>query len=431
MPNPVNDANDIAVELGKLGFEVIKGVDVSGDQMKRLIKAFGVKLNANRGVGLFYYAGHGIQSQGHNYLIPVDADIRTEETLEFDAVDVNRVLAEMDAANNGTNIVILDACRNNPFARSWRSTNQGLAQINAPEGTLVAYATSPGKTASDGNGRNGAYTGELLRQMRVAGLPIETVFKAVRTGVKAQTNNEQVPWESSSLTGDFYFTPASGQPAAPAPVVAENPPPTPLNPAKTLSDEEVERKLQRVQEYSKSNLIEAAIREGEEILAARPGEPRVSFLLGTILMVKGSERTAFSHFKNVYRQVGKVALPLYRHRYFNKDGMEGGFILLTPEGISLEFGDESFAAPYAKITQIEMNADRYESKRLYIKGEFTNKSGKAGKKDFNLYAPKTEAKAMMEMGNSKEPVCKDCELWVTEMIEFITNCRLRDLKPNK
>src|SRR6266705_182031 len=125
LTNPPNDAEDVAVALRRLGFELVGNsahVNQSADQMKRLIVDFGEILNAG-GVGLFYYAGHGVQSQGHNYLIPVEANILRERTLEFDAVDVNRVLAQMDAAGNGFNIVILDACRNNPFTRSWRDAS--------------------------------------------------------------------------------------------------------------------------------------------------------------------------------------------------------------------------------------------------------------------------------------------------------------------
>jgi caspase domain-containing protein len=207
LTNPSNDAQDMAFVLRSLGFELVGGgarLNQSADQMKQLIKDLGEKLS-HGGVGLFYYAGHGVQAEGHNYLIPVDANILREKTLEFDTVDVNRVLAEMDGAGNGFNIVILDACRNNPFARSWRSADQGLAQINAPEGTLIAYATSPGRIASDGTGRNGTYTAELLRQMRVPKLSIEEMFKAVRAGVKAATKNQQTPWEASSLVGAFCF----------------------------------------------------------------------------------------------------------------------------------------------------------------------------------------------------------------------------------
>lgn len=212
LANPANDATDMAAVLRELGFELVGAgahVNQTADQMKQLIVEFGEKLSAGGGVGLFYYAGHGVQSQGHNYLIPIEANILREKTLEFAAVDVNRVLAEMDAAGNGFNIVILDACRNSPFTRSWRDAGQGLAQVNAPEGTLIAYATSPGKVAADGSGRNGAYTSELLREMRAPGVPIEEMFKSVRAGVRAATKDGQTPWEASSLVGQFYFKPSA------------------------------------------------------------------------------------------------------------------------------------------------------------------------------------------------------------------------------
>jgi len=216
LANPVNDATDVATALRELGFELVGGqahVNLNADQMKRLVVDFGDMLSSG-GVGLFYYAGHGVQSQGHNYLIPVEANLLKEKTLEFDAVDVNRVLAQMDAAGNGFNIVILDACRNNPFSRSWRDSSQGLAQVNAPEGTLIAYATSPGRVASDGDGRNGTYTAELLRQMRKPGVTIEETFKWVRAAVKAATKDQQTPWESSSLVGAFCFAGGCGNGAA-------------------------------------------------------------------------------------------------------------------------------------------------------------------------------------------------------------------------
>jgi hypothetical protein len=216
LANPVNDAADVAAALRELGFELVGGrahVNQNADQMKRLIVDFGEMLSRG-GVGLFYYAGHGVQSQGHNYLIPVEANLLKEKTLEFDAVDVNRVLAQMDAAGNGFNIVILDACRNSPFSRSWRDASQGLAQVNASEGTLIAYATSPGRVASDGVGRNGTYTAELLRQMRKPSVTVEEMFKAVRVGVKAATKDQQTPWESSSLVGVFCFAGGCGNSGA-------------------------------------------------------------------------------------------------------------------------------------------------------------------------------------------------------------------------
>ena len=203
--NPVNDARDMAAALRSLGFEVIFGENLSQIDMKRNIRLFGEKIR-NGGVGLFYYAGHGIQVRGSNYLVPVDATINSEEEVEYESVDAGLVLAQMEAARNRLNIVILDACRNNPFARSFRSTQKGLASIDAPSGTLIAYATAPGSVASDGAGRNGLYTQELLKYLKQPDLSIEQLFKQVRASVRSRTEGKQVPWESSSLEGDFYFT---------------------------------------------------------------------------------------------------------------------------------------------------------------------------------------------------------------------------------
>jgi hypothetical protein len=203
--NPPNDARDMAATLKVLGFEVISGINANQREMKRLIREFGQKLKAG-GSGLFYYAGHGVQSKGRNYLIPIDANIQSEAEVEDSGVDAALVLNYMDDAQNGLNIVILDACRNNPFSRSFRSATDGLAQVDAPTGTLIAYATAPGRVASDGTGQNGLYTSELLKQMRVPGLSATEMFMRVRAEVMKQTGNKQVPWEASSLVGTFYFT---------------------------------------------------------------------------------------------------------------------------------------------------------------------------------------------------------------------------------
>jgi uncharacterized caspase-like protein len=212
LKNPPNDARDMAATLKALGFDVTSGVNLNQRDMKRLIREFGQKLKGG-GSGLFYYAGHGVQSKGKNYLIPIEADIQSDIEVEDAGVDVNLVLGYMDDAQNGLNIVILDACRNNPFARSFRSASSGLAQVDAPTGTLIAYATAPGRVASDGTGQNGLYTSELLKQMQVSGLSVTDMFMRVRAEVMKQTSNKQVPWESSSLVGAFYF---GGAPSADA-----------------------------------------------------------------------------------------------------------------------------------------------------------------------------------------------------------------------
>jgi hypothetical protein len=209
LKNPLNDAQDMAQTLSGLGFEVIYKQNVGRDDMKRVIRSFGEKIRGG-GTGLFYYAGHGLQVKGLNYLVPVDAKLSSEGEVDYECIEVGFVLAQMEDARNDMNIIILDACRNNPFSRSFRSMSRGLAPVNAPRGTLIAYATGPGLVASDGDGRNGIYTQELLKNIRVPGLGVEEVFKRVRISVLNLTQSKQIPWESSSLTRDFYFVGSKG-----------------------------------------------------------------------------------------------------------------------------------------------------------------------------------------------------------------------------
>ena len=204
--NPSNDARAMAGALQGLGFQVILKVNASWQQMRRAIIDFGQRLK-DGGVGLFYYAGHGVQIQGSNYLIPVGAAIEHEDHVTVEGIPLNQVLARMAGAQNKMNIVILDACRNNPFASSFRSPTHGLAQTSAPPGTYIAYATAPGDVAIDGRGRNSVFTESLTRWMSTPGLRIEDVFKRVRTRVYAVSAGRQVPWTSSSITSDFYFVP--------------------------------------------------------------------------------------------------------------------------------------------------------------------------------------------------------------------------------
>ena len=209
LKNPANDANDIAAKLKKLGFDVTVRTDMRHKDMLRSLTDFGDKVQAGT-EALFFYAGHGMQVRGKNYLLPIDAEIRNEASASSEAVDVDQLLDKLSLAR--LSVVILDACRNNPFERRFRGSGQGLAQINAPTGTLIAYATAPGKVAADGDGRNGLYTAELLVAMDIPGIKIEDVFKRVRGNVVKKSNDAQTPWESSSLTGDFYF---QGPPADP------------------------------------------------------------------------------------------------------------------------------------------------------------------------------------------------------------------------
>lgn len=204
LTNPVNDARAIAQALKESGFSVIIRENMDQRSMLSALREFGDRLRAG-GTGLFYYAGHGMQIKGRNYLIPVGASIDREDEVAYSAVDAQAVLDKMEAAGNVANIMILDACRNNPFIRSTRSGQAGLAQMDAPVGTLVAYATSPGAVASDGSGTNGLYTQHLLNAIRQPSSKVEDVFKQVRANVRRDSQGKQVPWESTSLEGDFYF----------------------------------------------------------------------------------------------------------------------------------------------------------------------------------------------------------------------------------
>jgi uncharacterized caspase-like protein len=204
--NPVNDATAVAERLRALGFDVTLKTNVKQREMTRAVSLFGQSIKP-RGVALFYYAGHGLQVRGRNFLVPIDAEIESEASARSESVDLDLVLEQL--APSRLSMVILDACRNNPFENKFRSVGGGLAQVDAPKGTLLAYATAPGKVASDGVGAHGLYTEEILKAIDVPGIKVEDVFKRVRVNVIKATGGEQIPWESSSLTGDYYFKPAA------------------------------------------------------------------------------------------------------------------------------------------------------------------------------------------------------------------------------
>jgi hypothetical protein len=219
--NPVNDARAMAQRLRDLGFTVIAHENATKRTMEAAIVEFGRRLGEG-GVGAFYYAGHGLQVRGRNYLVPVDAEIDDEAATRVAAVDVELLLEQMNEARNRINLVILDACRNNPFERRLRGGSRGLAAVDAARGTLIAYATAPGSVAADGDGSNGLYTEELLAALSEPGLQIEEVFKRVRINVSRRSRGAQTPWESSSLTGDLVVNTAgvaatAAVPSAPAP----------------------------------------------------------------------------------------------------------------------------------------------------------------------------------------------------------------------
>lgn len=227
--NPVNDARDMAELLRRNGFEVIVRENATHKAMHLALREFGDKLSRDK-MGLVFFAGHGVQVRGRNYLLPVDADVAREDEVAFNAIDLQAVLEKMESARNHTNLVILDACRDNPFATRFKLVNSGLAQIDAPPGSIIAFATAPGSVAEDGAGRNGLYTSQLLAHLGKEGERIEDAFKKVRAAVRKETNGRQVPWESTSLEGEVILKPAPARPPAaqPAkPVQASRPANTP------------------------------------------------------------------------------------------------------------------------------------------------------------------------------------------------------------
>ena len=245
--NPINDANDMASALEDLNFEVMLHTDADRREMGRAIRDFGSKLKENRGVGLFYYAGHGMQIENSNFLIPVDTPLEEEDEVPYESVDVGSVLAKMESAGNALNLIILDACRNNPFPRRFRSTSRGLARVEAPIGSLVVYATAPGAVAADGEGRNGVFTGALLEQLRTGGQSLTQTIRRTRAAVVEATNGQQVPWESSSLLRDYYFAPESEpEPASSLASDSTRPDPVPQDTTERTTPAAVESRTDRL-----------------------------------------------------------------------------------------------------------------------------------------------------------------------------------------
>jgi hypothetical protein len=225
LANPRNDANDMAAALTSLGFDVIKGVDLDKAGMDRHIRDFAERLEGSD-VGLFFYAGHGLQVDGQNFLVPVDAELNSGAALDFEMVRLDLIQRTMERESK-TNVLFLDACRDNPLARNLArslgtrssSIGRGLAAVESGAGTLISFSTQPGNVAQDGKGRNSPFAGALLKQVLVPGEDLSTMLIKVRNDVMASTGNRQVPWEHSALRARFYFSvpPTAAAPPPPSP----------------------------------------------------------------------------------------------------------------------------------------------------------------------------------------------------------------------
>lgn len=241
LPNPANDATAMREVLEGVGFEVIEAIDQDYRGMRRALQRFGRELR-DADAGLFFYAGHGMEFQGTNYLVPTDAELEAESDVYVSLMSLNDVLRTMESSV-ATRLIILDACRDNPLARTLQrsmpssrsnSVNSGLAKVDAAVGTLIAYSTAPGDVAADGEGENSPFTTALLEHLPTPGLDAREIFTRVRRDVVDASDRQQVPWESSSLLGNFYFIDKPPEPE-PEPVVAAVEPkpvqPAPIQPA--------------------------------------------------------------------------------------------------------------------------------------------------------------------------------------------------------
>jgi uncharacterized caspase-like protein len=234
LDNPINDARAVSSTLRKLGFEVTQALDLDNAGLQDALETYRDKLASGDTVGFFYFAGHAVQISGNNYLIPVDVDFSDVGQLMSKGYDIRKLLDALSSLSDTMNVIVLDSCRNNPFAAmdtsqlsrglklysqatdtqsatpeetstSRMSRDAGLGRMDGPINTLIAYSTKPGFVALDGSGRNSPYTSALVKMMQQEGVPIAQVFADVRRLVYEQTGGRQMPWESSSLTQSFVF----------------------------------------------------------------------------------------------------------------------------------------------------------------------------------------------------------------------------------
>jgi len=211
LKNPINDARDLARQLRRFGFTTSTVTEGTKAAMETSLETFKKRLSTAK-IGLVFFAGHGFQGKGENYLLAADSKTSGEIEARNSSLPLNLIIETMEDTPTDTNIIILDACRNNPFERAWTRSlvSRGLAPVYTPKGMLVAYATSPGQVASDGEGRNGAYTASLLQHLNAVDCSIETMFKRVRNSLSAATSGKQISWEHTSLSKEFYFNRSVG-----------------------------------------------------------------------------------------------------------------------------------------------------------------------------------------------------------------------------
>ncbi|MDD4927874.1 MAG: SUMF1/EgtB/PvdO family nonheme iron enzyme [Gallionella sp.] len=338
--NPPNDARLMARTLRDLGFEVIERIDADQKTMRRAIVEFAARLQqlGGDGVGLVFYAGHGVQSGGRNYLIPTGVQIGSEPELRIEAVSASELLEAMEGTRTRLNFIFLDACRDNPYTRSFRSAASGLARIDAPRGTLISYATRPGDVAADGSGENSPYSKALATAMKTPGLPVTELFIRVRNEVIEATGDKQMPWEEGGLTSQFYFSGRVEEVRAPVDTAASR---------QRVEEEEAARRAQEAArlELEKQRRYEALLSEGDASLAASDKKTALAKYDAALLLVPGSPDLA-ARIEQARMLAGAgdtFSDPL-------KDGSAGPEMVILPAG-SYQMGDvEGTADAYAEAS---------------------------------------------------------------------------------
>jgi uncharacterized caspase-like protein len=250
LANPVNDARAMTAKLTAMGFDVIERQNLTIKQISATLKEFRSRLNPGT-EAVFFYAGHGLQVKGVNYLPAVDADINAEEDVPYQSINVSQILELMEESKTRLNLIFLDACRNNPFSRRFRSAADGLAKVNAPSGTLISFATRPGSVAADGAGLNGLYTEQLLLAMDQANLAIESVLKNTAAGVKRASRGQQEPWSEGMIEGEFFFYTGT-KAATKQPTGAPNAKPDPKRETEVWNHVKDSNNIDLLNEYIKS-----------------------------------------------------------------------------------------------------------------------------------------------------------------------------------
>jgi len=317
LQNPINDATDVATALEELGFAVTLLTDSDWRSMDIAVEEFGQQLQQG-GVGVFYYAGHGVQVDGENYLVPTDAELARERDVIREARSLSYVINLMEQTETEVNVLIIDACRDNPFYRQWRSVrgaapNRGLALSVPPQGTIISFATEPGGIASDGEGRNSPYTANLLKHIRSEGEDVATMFRRVRADVIASTDGDQVPWYQESLIGSFSFNPSSevatAQPIT-EPDTLSSQEPTLISSTTGVNYQPLQKALaegnfQQADMFTKSPLLKAANRESEVYIADVDDIPCEDLRIVDQLWLQFSEgKFGFSVQREIYSSLG-------------------------------------------------------------------------------------------------------------------------------